>query len=343
MKKILTYFLTFRLHRIPVLLGTLLLGVFASSHHPVLTDYLVLTLVAISMHIFGFGMNDLFDYRVDRNNPKHLNRISLVSRGYHRGRYLIFILAQLPIIAAAGIFTYGFRQYILFAAMAGIGLTLYNAWGKRSQRYILLIHPLFSISMALICMAGFTLYDSISDAGLPVVLLFVSVFFNLLLVNSFSGSLMDFKSDLEAGANSFASALKCSITGGKVTISRLIRLSYRSIFATCIILLSLQALLNKVPPVAWLMMLVLFFLGYVHLTLYLKLDDPVALQKFDFGLSSVMLFYATGLAWINTVPDIWYVIVAIRIIRILTIKEAGRFSLRTVSGFMANLGKPGPL
>ena len=87
--------------------------------------------------------------------------------------------------------------------------------------------------MSLICMAGFTLYDSISGAGLPVVLLFVSVFLNLLLV--------------------------------------------------------------------------LFFPGSVHLTIYLKLDDP----------------------------DIWYLIVAIRIIRVLTIKEAGRFSLRTVSGFMA--------
>ena len=52
----------------------------------------------------------------------------------------------------------------------------------------------------------------------------------------------------------------------------------------------------------------------VGVTIYLKLDDPVALQKFDFGLSSVILFYATGLAWINTVPDIWYVIVSIRII-----------------------------
>jgi 4-hydroxybenzoate polyprenyltransferase len=104
-KTIWQYIQSFRPEQVLVTLSVLLAGVWASSHEASLQDYIVLAILAFAGHIFGYGINDLVDYRFDRLNPKHTQRISLVSCRFDRTVYLLFTLLQLPLILMLGLTT----------------------------------------------------------------------------------------------------------------------------------------------------------------------------------------------------------------------------------------------
>ncbi len=343
MKRLFSYLQSFRIHHFPVLLCALLFGVFASSHTPTLTDYLVLAALSLFGHVFGYGINDSVDYPFDRNNPKHMQRISLVSRNYHRGRYLAFSLLQLPLMLILGYLFYGFGQSTLFVVLALSFITLYNLHGKRKGPLFLVAHLSFPLSEALLCLAGFTLFDPVSRITAPFILLLAAIFFNILLINSFSGSLQDFRFDTEAGAYSFARLLGSTISGNQVKISGTTKVAAMAIYDLSVALMLAQAVFNKVPVYVYPIALILLFYGYAHTTAYLKLDDASRLHTFDPGIGPAYLFFATSLAWINELPVIWWSIIAFALLGPLVNNREGRFGRETLRAFFIRANSPGPL
>lgn len=330
MKKLIKYLQSFRFSRSPVLISTLLFGAFTAGHVPVLKDYLVLIFVALSCHVFGFAMNDLADYRFDKVNPKHLKRISLVSQGFSRLGYLMVMIFQLPIISLLLYFSYPTGGSLPWLIAAFFFVLVYNLLAKRSGRYILLVHLLFPLSLVILCVGIYALFAPVDEMK-PVLYLFLAaVYLNLFLVNSLFGSIMDLKSDLEAGAPSVTGFLGCHLEGNKVIISRKVRYLIIVLYWLSVPLMVFQALLNGVPAIVYPVCLLLFVYGWAHVRAYLKLNDPARLQEFYPGTSTMYLFFANTLAWIIVIPDVWWVMVALALIMPLALRRPDRFGWFTL-------------
>lgn len=273
------------------------------------------------------------DFRYDKTNPKHRYRISLVSKGFDKKWYLAVALIQLPLIVLIGYLVYGVKESIIYVGLALVSLTLYNLLNKRSGRLAGLTHLLFPLALVLLCMGGYTLFDSITDMNLTFVFLLLSLFFNTLLANGICGGLKDLKSDQLAGAGSLAIFLKSTFSGKTVQISKPTRFIAQALFWMNVLLIVVQGLLNSIPFWIYPIALILIFYGYAHLTAYLKLKKPHALIRFDAYTGSAFLFYATSLAWIQELPLLWWTVIGINLLYPFVVRRDGHFGLSTLTSF----------
>ena len=150
------------------------------------------------------------------------------------------------------------------------------------------------------------------------------------MINGLIASVMDLKSDFQAGAGSVSLVLGCYLEGDRVILSRKIRLITITLYFLSAALIPVTALLNRVPWPVYPVSMICFFYGYAHLKAYLRIDDPVMLQKFYAGTSGLYLFFANTLAWIHVIPSVWWVIIALALIKPLTESRPGRFGVPTL-------------
>jgi 4-hydroxybenzoate polyprenyltransferase len=335
LKNIIDYIRSYRPEQVLVTLSVLFSGVWASSHVATARDYLVLTILAFSGHIFGYGINDLVDFPFDRNNPKHIYRVSLVSKGFKKGLYLAFTLLQLPLILLVGILAYGVGESIIYIGAALLSLTLYNLYSKRSARLVMGVHMLFPLALVLLCIGGFTLFDPFGNISWSFGAFLLALFGIALLANSFIGGIIDLNSDFQAGASTLVIVLNSRSNGSRVFVSRETRSAAMTIFWLIAFLIVLQGLMNSVPVWIYPIGGILIFYAYAHLVTYLKLDDPEKLIRYDAIACPSMMFYAATLAWIREIPVFWVSIIIFFLIYPFLVRREGRFGLPTLKAIFA--------
>jgi len=310
LRRISDFIRSFRLEQIIVVYSVLLFGVFATSHTPTVADYLKLALLSICGHIFGYGLNDVVDKPYDRFKPLHRGQHRKIRKPFSRDIMLTIVLLQLPIILCVGALFYGFGPSTLFILLALASIAVYDLFGKISGRFVLIPHIFFPLSLALLCLGGYTLFDPVSSIGIPFSLLLVTLYLNSFLANSVQAGLYDLKGDQDAGVSTVAIWSGSQATGKYLRINRSMRLAGMILYFMNIPVILVQAFLNGTEFWIYGIILGFFLFGYIHLVNLLKIKNNHVMLRYDVIGSSAYLFYATSLCWIERLPWPWWLVIA---------------------------------
>ncbi|MFH0761955.1 MAG: UbiA family prenyltransferase [Bacteroidota bacterium] len=300
---------TFRLEQILVVYSVLLFGVFASSHTPNWSDYLVLALLSVSGHIFGYGLNDLIDQPYDRFKAMHRKRRATIHKSFNRTGLLTITLLQIPVILFIWYLAYGFGESSVFVALALLSVAIYDLFGKTWGRLVLIPHFFFPLSLVFLCLGGYTLFDPVAGIRLPFLLLLATLFLNSILANSIQAGLYDLKGDQEAGVTTVAILTGSGASGEYLRINRNTRIAGYTLFLMNIPVIIAQAVLNGLDFWIYGIMLSFFLFAYIHLANLLRIKKNRTMLRYDVIGSSAYVFYAASLAWIHNLPWLWWFII----------------------------------
>jgi 4-hydroxybenzoate polyprenyltransferase len=178
------------------ILGALVTGTDARA-------FLVLGVIGLCAHLFGFGLNDLIDLPVDRTVAARL-RHPLVAGSVKRRDVLVFISIQIPCALILYLFVLRGSFAGVCSLLAAITLSVvYNLYSKRGNLFALAAEISLAASIGFLCLAGSLTGEISTDSALFALALALV----LLLLNSVPSGLKDIKTDLQAGAYSFVASV----------------------------------------------------------------------------------------------------------------------------------------
>lgn len=228
MDVILKLILLSRVGMLPLSLSVPIIGALSLKQALTTIELIVLAGIGISAHFFGFILNDLVDYQLDKNSP-YRQKSALVSDEVKHWQAWLFVLIQIPI----SIFLY---QILLLGNMQGLfylGLSIalsliYNLFSKWRWLPRILSEIALASSVALLGMSGAFIYKS----NLPIEVWFYCGVLGLvlLLVNSVPSGLKDIQADSEFGARSFVISMGVSVSAdGQLTFPRRLKIYMTSL------------------------------------------------------------------------------------------------------------------
>lgn len=187
-------------------------------------------LIAFFAHVYGFMLNDYFDYELDKKAGKdRVLRLNAV--GLNRPRLLILSILSsfIGFVFAVVFFSFGSAMLFLLAvALAGY----YNARSKYGSHPRLFAEISLASSVAVLILSFYPLVGPqdlnefyLSSLGFGLVLLFL---------NAIPSSLKDVYSDDESGVISIAHELGVKIDGSTHLIGSIFRLTSLGLFSLVI-------------------------------------------------------------------------------------------------------------
>ncbi|MGW5188932.1 UbiA family prenyltransferase [Kribbella sp. NPDC004138] len=180
---------------IPFLLGALWAGADRQS-------VVASILWALLFYSYSCKVNDLADYRTDRLNAGR-TRSPMISGRVQPERVGFWASIELILLTA----TLTASPVTALAKIGLLGLLVLTTWGNAFQKTSRVVHPavmdhLFGLTMAapmlLVCVG----FGGTLTAGFG--LLAASFFFQMVVLNSYSGNLKDLEHDLQVGAQTVA-------------------------------------------------------------------------------------------------------------------------------------------
>jgi 4-hydroxybenzoate polyprenyltransferase len=196
---------------------------------------LLLLLVGLSAHVFGFVLNDLLDLDIDqaegRRTPLTVGSVSVRSA-------VGLCTLQLPVLALA--YLIGLSGGAIGALLAAAALALsagYNLWSKRGHVPPLLAEVALGASISTLALSG---SFAVSESP-PAASYYLAVALGLVVhqLNSVPSGLKDLVSDHLYGVRSFVIAAGCRVSdGGQVAIPGWLR-RYAELLLAAVLLLTL--------------------------------------------------------------------------------------------------------
>lgn len=337
MKTALKLAVTYRLYFLPVVYFTVLFGFIATGQEVSGGDYVNFALIALSAHIFGFGVNDWSDLPYDKKNPRHIKRSMLVRGELKLSWHQVITLIQFPILVAWAFILNAPFESFLMVAISIILLTIYNLLAKKKNWMVILIDCCFPLSLAFLFLAGYSLNQPLAELSIPDVLLVITLFFGLFIANSVQGGFRDMEADLTHDAGNFLGALDSKIVDGVRVTGRITRsISYGCYLVTWPLLLA-QAWLNHSPWWHLLIITVLVFYGFMDLAVMLNLKKTDGLKTTDYYVASAYIFYAALIPWMHHLPDFLWVVVGINLLYPFVVHHKTHFGWQTFGAFFRGL------
>lgn len=168
-------------------------------------DILILLIIGIMMHIFGFVLNEYCDIEVDRHAKLLLDK-PLVSGRISPKKALTFVGIAFAVAYLLTILFFFSAYTILVLFLSTIFVIIYDVLGKKV--------PGLDISLAagtgiFLILGGYAFLSNKPDAALPPLIYVFSflVFLQILFNNAVEGGLKDVKSDASAGVRTLAMVL----------------------------------------------------------------------------------------------------------------------------------------
>jgi len=286
-----------RIGMLPLSLSVAIIGALSLRQTLSFVDLLALAGIGISAHFFGFVLNDLMDYQLDKESP-YRQRSPLVAGEVKLWQAWGFVLIQVPI--AIGLYVLVLNGNLSGLVILGISVGLsvvYNLFSKWRWLPRILAELALALSVTLLGLSGALVYQ---QALTPDVLLYCGTLgLVLLLVNSVPSGLKDIQYDSEFGARSFVLSTGTTVTpDGTLTLSPLLK-RYMAGFQIVITVLSVAlALIYNIGFPAWVLMLLLQVYAGLHTVRLLHLSH---VREFK----DVILFLGGFYNYLALVIHIW--------------------------------------
>jgi 4-hydroxybenzoate polyprenyltransferase len=263
-------------------------------------EAILLGAMGLCAHFFGFILNDVVDYPIDRTVPNR-QRSPLISGQVTHREAMVFAFCQ-PLLALVLylLALNGTSMGLGFLALS-VALSLaYNLWSKQGKLPRFLAELSLALSVGVLCLSG-ALVKTAEIA--PTSLIFsISLALVLLLLNSVSSGLKDIKTDLEYGARSFViSAGSYMVDEDRIFISPATK---RYSLVLQVLLLLCLLLLVIAFPLPWYVVLgvfVLFTYGGAHLSIILACRSFRSLRRSGPLINGYCNYFAlclVALAWL---------------------------------------------
>jgi 4-hydroxybenzoate polyprenyltransferase len=188
-----------RLGMSPLTVSVPILGAFASGEIPTFEHLLVLGLIGLCAHVFGFVLNDLADLPLDRENVVRQTSPLVTGEISQRTAWLI-VLIQPLLVSVLWWRLSGNATGLVLLIMSMALSVLYNTGSKQGNVPRLLAELALAASIGLLCLFGGTYSSSITEQDIAYTATLTLI---LLLVNSVSSGLKDLKTDQDSGGRSF--------------------------------------------------------------------------------------------------------------------------------------------
>lgn len=223
--KLMAYLHLGRVGMSPLTVSVPILGLFTavSSSSPPLSQILVSGMIGFCAHLFGFALNDIIDYPIDKNSP-YRQRSPLVTGKLSFRQAWVFVLLQ-PMLILLLYWGGGDGTAVSFfiLLLSFICSIAYNLWSKTGRIPRIFAELALASSVSLLCLASALTISSIPSMATMVFACTLGLV--TLLLNSVPSGLKDIKADREAGGNSFVLALGCFvIAGDRLYISKKLQL-----------------------------------------------------------------------------------------------------------------------
>lgn len=264
-----------------------------------------LCLLGLSAHAFGFGLNDIVDYPIDKTVP-YRQKSPLVSGVIGRVEAWVFVLLQIPLSFALYIWALGGSGAGIIALSGSIaGSIIYNLWSKRGFLFRFVAELSLAASLALLLLAAVFVF--VPQMPLYAVFFALALLFILLQLNSVPSGLKDIKTDSRFGAQSFVlSAGAKMLDEDKYQLSTFIYVYSFAIQVFIAFCLSLVAWLKLTPWYYCLPMALLWAYASVHLHQLLKINSCAQLLNFSPLLGGYFNYFSLTLLITSQMPFIWW-------------------------------------
>lgn len=291
--------------------------------------------IGVSAHIFGFGLNDIIDKKLDEKSPLRISS-PLVNGKISIKIIWLIVIMQVP-------FSNYIYLSILDANLIGIILLnlsvilsiVYNVFSKYSKFPKIIAELSLACSVAVILLAGFF---AISEAiTLKIGLLALCLFLVLHLLNSIPSGLKDLKYDYLNRAKSFIIVWGCKMKNEyEVIISK--KIVYYAIFLQVILYIVL-IYTAYIFNLKWFNFIFISFfstLSFLHLYELLQKKDYYEMLTFKPLLSGFYSYLAFLIILVDKIPLFFYlthIVVFISLIK--NIRHDYKFSLKSFKIFFS--------
>lgn len=171
-----------------------LLGAGSANADPSGAQIVVLVLVGLNYHFFGYVHNDLIDLPVDRTQPLR-SRDPLVTGRIGERQAWVFALVQIPISCLLALSAGAGADALAVLAVGYTATVVYNVYGKRCPV------PMITDAVQGIAWGSLALFGALL-VGKPTLLTLIPVGFGfgfIFLINGVHGGLRDLENDFKRG------------------------------------------------------------------------------------------------------------------------------------------------
>lgn len=303
---------------LPLSLSVPIIGALSLRQVVSLNHLLALAGIGISAHFFGFVLNDLMDYTLDKQSPFRQSS-PLVTGEVKRWQAWIFVLIQIPIAV-------GLYSGVLAAAPVGliwlgasVGLSVvYNLFSKWRWLPRILAEVALALSVALLGLSGAWVYTQ--SPPIEALVYCVTLGVVLLLVNSVPSGLKDMQFDQQFGARSFVLSTGSTVSSdGQLTLSPFLRrymISLQLIITLLIIWLAFQ---YAIGWGAWLLLIALGFYAALHVLRLLRLQHIDELRQVVLFLGGFYNYFALVVLIWSYLPTLIQIVCGLVIAQLLSI------------------------
>lgn len=306
-----------RIGMAPLTISVPILAAYSTVDFLPTADVFLLGVLGLCAHLFGFGLNDIIDYPLDRH-VAYRQRSPLVSDQITLLQAWSFVLIQ-PVFALL-VYRLGLQGGLAGLFMLTTSLVLgviYNVWSKRGRLPRLLAEVALAVAVGTLSL---TAVMAVTQSVNLTSLLFASTLaLILLLVNSVSSGLKDLKSDAELGARSFVLSIGTRVdSAGRVLISPTLW-GYTTILQALITVFFL--VLARATQLVWfqtLLISTLLFLSTLHLGYLLRAQSFHGLRRRGPLLNGYYNFFALVIVVIPQLPLVLKLVYGLVLCALLT-------------------------
>lgn len=252
---------------------------------------LLLGVLGLCAHLFGFGLNDIIDYPLDRH-VAYRQHSPLVSGQITLLQACSFVLIQ-PLLVLL-IYLVLLRGSLVGLLLLAVSLALsvsYNLWSKRGRLPRLFAEITLAAAVGTLSLAAVLVF--VETPPLPSLLFAGTLALILLLVNSVCSGLKDLKSDAELGARSFVLSTGTRVVGTDQVLISPVLWGYTIILQ--VLVAASLLILSHVGQLVWyqtLLITTLLFWGGLHLGYLLRARSFHSLRRRGPLLNGYYNFFA---------------------------------------------------
>lgn len=297
MMKVLVKLITLgRIGMLPLSFSIPIMGALSLQHPLTILQFVVLGIIGISAHFFGFIINDLIDYRLDKHSP-YRQQSPLVNGDIQHWQAWIFALTQIPIAFGLYLWLNSYVLGLIWIILSIFFSLIYNLFSKWRWLPRIIAEIALALSITFLAIGGASIFDS----NLPsqVWLYCGSLGLVLLLVNSVPSGLKDVQADTQHGARSFVITMGVTVTAdGQLTIPPNLK-RYVLIVQSMITVLSIGlGIIYQIGVMAWLLIIMLQFFAWLHSLRLIQIQHVEELPE-------VFLFLGGYYNYLNLVIYVW--------------------------------------
>ncbi len=252
-----------RIGMLPLSLSVPIIGALSLRQSLSVIDLLALGGIGICAHFFGFVLNDLMDYQLDKESP-YRQKSPLVSGAVKPIQASLFVVVQVPL--AIILYVWVLQGNRAGLALLGLSVSLsviYNLFSKWRWLPRILAELALATSVTLLGLSGALVYQQMLPTDTVIYCGVLGLV--LLLVNSVPSGLKDIQYDSQFGARSFVLTTGTTVSAdGNLTVSPLLK-CYMVVLQVMITIAAIGlAIVYGIGLLAWMMLIVLQVFAGLH-------------------------------------------------------------------------------